>query len=161
MGSKEVGEIPNLPYPWRSWCPAPCGSRPWAWSWSGLYCHRPQGDPCGAASVREPIRVSDEKTGKQGECNEFGTSRWQGRGRGGYREKRGFERRGLKELCIASVAGSDSVCLPATNGSDSAPVSDLSFFIFRHQIHTWGIWWNERTCECKRIERKCFFQIYP
>lgn len=139
IGSKEVREIPNLPYPWRSWCPVLCGSRPWEWSWSGLCCHRPQGDPYGAASVGESIRVSSEKIGKWVECNGCGTSRWQG-GRGSElvagKGRGNREKWGLKELCIASVAGSDSVCLPVTNGSDSAPVSDYSCLIFRHQIHT-------------------------
>lgn len=37
---------------------------------------------------------------------------------------------GVKELCIASVAGSDSLCLPVTNGLDSASVSNWAPLIF-------------------------------
>lgn len=176
IGPKEVRGIPNLPYPWRSWCPGLCGSTPWGWSWSGLCCHLPQADPYGAVSVGEPIGVSSEKIREQMGWHVCGTSRWHGGGGHwvGWQEGERGEGRGLGKggwRSCASVAGSD--CLSACNKrlrlSDSLELGMLDFKRFDDRqwnshvgIHRFeSVLWYETTCECKGIQWRHFIQICP
>lgn len=90
-----------------------------------------------------------------------GRGHWVG-GRGG--EQGGVGERRLKELCIASVASSDSVCLQQM-AQTQLECKIMDFFqkpnshVGNHRFE-FVLWYQQHTCECKGIKWKVFYHIH-